>query len=257
MTGYGLAQTTYFLPSPGLGLFPLIVSMEEDYGAGIPSPITPRTLSSRQEDEVSLSICRTALFVCGAVTDVPVPDNGVVRTATALWFNPVRQLSSAQPLSHFCLCWVVTARENGKGFLLPLFLPSALLSVFRKQETTNATDKKIRTSKDHEAISLTKKKGRWSCVNVSCFLHSVKYWDGRKDFSELLHSNKIALAKLLRSGAGCWWILLAEKIWQKLVPGLFFQSRLCWQCSAISYRAKAALSNLVSGSIQLHRGGGI
>lgn len=48
-------------------------------------------------------ICRTALFVCGAVPDVPVPDNGAVRTATMLWINPVWQLSPAQPLPPSCL----------------------------------------------------------------------------------------------------------------------------------------------------------
>lgn len=62
-------------------------------------------------------------------------------------------------------------------------------------------------------------KGRWSCVNVSCFLHNVKCWDGRKDFYE--HLNKMALAKLLWSDAACWWILLAERMWQKLFPCLF------------------------------------
>lgn len=165
------------------------------------------------------SICRTVLFMCGAVTDVPVPDNGAVTTVTTLWFNPAWQMSSAQPLSHSCL--PCTTRAAVKGFLLSLFSLSALLSVLCKKETANTTDKQIRRSKQHEAISLTKRKDRWSCVNVSCFLHNMKYWDERKAFYELLQSSKRALAKLMWSGAGCWWILFSERMRQKLIPCLF------------------------------------
>lgn len=80
--------------------------------------------------------------------------------------KPVWQPSSAQPLSLLPPLRAYN-RAAVKGFLLPLFLLSALLSVLCKQETANTTDVQIRRSKERGAISLTKRKAG---DHVSMFL---------------------------------------------------------------------------------------
>lgn len=214
MTEYDLAWPAHFLPSPGLGCFlplpwhPWKKILEQAFWAPLHQGPSMAGRMMRCPNE---GICRAALF--GVVLWLMFLCLMGLSEQQRCLINldyPVWQLSSAQPLSLLPPLHGYN-RAAVKGFLLSLFLLSALLSVLCKQETANTTDKQICRLKEREAISLPKRKGRWSCVNVSCFLHNMKCWDGRKYFYE--HSNKTALAKLLWSGASCWWILLAERMW--------------------------------------------